>query len=483
MINTAKKQILIPLAEAGWKSAIAGGSIRSLLFDEEPHDCDIVTNAPEETVRRLFYVVEDISKNMHLKVFLVTVGGYKYEIARLRAESKTSDHRRPEYVRFVDDFKYDAERRDFTVNAMFLASDGSIIDYFGGRDDIAGKVLRCVGNPAERFDEDVLRILRGIRFAVKYDLRIEDGTREAMRVNAKYLIALPPVRITGELDKMMDLGGFRFSRALKIMRDTGVLDVILPEVAALKNFFHDKLYHPESCKIADRECKNCTLCTNTVLNHVIESVRVCQLSDTLVLWAVLLHDVGKAQCFAVKDKDGQKKLTYHAHEKAGVAIIEQIAERLKLPVKTKKVAQFCTEKHMMCHKLQEMKPAKVLKLMEHRFFNYLMEVADCDVLCRGDLAAAEEIRMRSEFTKKFRVLYNATRLVNGLFILENTDMEPGPKIGEIIEKLRNFIVTTGEIDMEVIKDKLKKCRVNRKSVTPLPADKGVFLEYRLRGKM
>jgi tRNA nucleotidyltransferase/poly(A) polymerase len=224
------------------------------------------------------------------------------------------------------------------------------------------------------------------------------------------------------------------------MRDTEVLDVILPEIAVLKNFEHDPKFHPEG----------------DVLPHVIAAVRACDSTDPQILWAAALHDVGKSATFALREKNSVVKKTYYGHDAAGVGIIEQIATRLKLPTRTKEIAQFCAKNHMLCHRLHEMKPIKVLKLMEHKWFDILMQVANCDVLCRGDSTATEEIVRRNEFNARFKKKYEATRLITGAFVMNVAGIPEGPRVGELIEKMKTYVVETGETDIAVIESKLKK---------------------------
>lgn len=436
-LQNAKLNILRPIIKAGYQAYIAGGSVRAHFFNEEPHDVDICTDAPEEILQNLFNQVSDVSKNMNLKVFVVKSNEFNYEIARFRCNEVYSNHRSPDSVDFNCKLKEDAARRDFTINAMFLDEEDNIIDFFGGRQDIKNKVLRAVGDPEARFTEDCLRILRAVRFAAKYDLFIEDNTRKAMNRLNKDLLTLPAERITGEIEKMMELGGREFSRALKIMRDTGILKVILPEIAVLEKFPHDNDSHPEGPE---------------VLSHILAAVRVCKSKDPLILYSVLFHDVGKAVTYKYRYKEKSKRWrhTYYGHDKAGVAIIEEIGERLKLPAKTIDVAKYCATEHMLAFRLPEMKPSKILTRIEHPYFDYLMEVSACDYGARGDNTVSEGLQKRKDFVDRFKKTASLTKWINGNLVMEHCNVKQGKIVGRIIQLTKNFIVENNCSDKEVV---------------------------------
>lgn len=427
MFNTAQEKILIPLIEEGYEAYIAGGSIRSLLFHEDPHDVDICTSAPEKVLRKLFPQLIDISKNMNLQVYSVKIGKHSYEIAHFRCNEKYSNGRTPDSVEFECSAKQDAARRDFTINSMFMTYDDEIIDFFGGKEDIQNRILRAVGNPEERFAEDYLRILRAVRFAAKYDLQIEENTRKAMMNKSKGLLKLPPERIVTEFEKMMSLGGREFSRALKIMRDTGILALILPEVAILDLFPHSPEHHPEG----------------NALQHTLQAVRVAGFTTPTVLWATLFHDLGKAVTYVKRWKESAQEFrhTYHGHDKAGVSIIEEIGKRLKLSNEVIEAAKFCARWHMLAFKLQEMKTENMMKVASSPYFDILIEVSEADVNAREMASDWEALQQRKEFVKEFQKAAQASKVITGDLVMETCNIAPGPKVGKALEKTKAWFIS------------------------------------------
>ena len=439
MIETAKNNILTPLINAGYSAFIVGGTVREMLLNNDNiTDVDIATNASHSAIKNIFPTSFDLSRNMNLNVFLVKINDFTYELAQFRGNEVYSNGRTPDSVEHTNDAKLDAKRRDFTINGLFMDKEGNIIDYVGGLADINKKILRAIGSPSTRFDEDVLRILRGIRFAVQYDLSIDPNTYLAMRKKMSGLLNLVPERITAEFDKMMSLGCKKFADALVIMHKIGILDILLPEIAILDKFEHSPLHHPEG----------------NVFKHSIAAVKSCDSTDPVTIWSILLHDVGKAVTYKLREKNGEFRHTYYGHDKAGEEIINNISNRLKLPTKTTDIAKFCATNHMLCHRLQEMKPNKILALVENTYFDYLMTVSDCDVASRGDGTITEELNRRRDFITKFKEHTAHILNITGNAVMEVCNIQEGPKVGSIIKKTREWAVNSNETDFEKIKKKM-----------------------------
>ena len=189
------------MREAGYEAYPVGGCVRDLALGLHPHDWDLCTSARPEELLRLFPAA--LPTGIKHGTVTVKSGGKHLEITTFRADGDYADHRRPESVRFVRELRDDLSRRDFTVNAMALAPDGTVVDLFGGRADAEARVLRCVGEPSLRFEEDALRMFRALRFAARLGFSIQDSTLAAMREKAPLAAALAPERVRAELERIL----------------------------------------------------------------------------------------------------------------------------------------------------------------------------------------------------------------------------------------------------------------------------------------
>lgn len=195
-------ELLKEITSMDFSAYIVGGTVRDILMHEKPHDVDIATNMPIDIIKKHYKTIEYGGGEKHGTV-IVQYEGFDFELTQFRSESTYSDNRRPDDVKFVDTFEEDTLRRDFTINAMGLDHEGNIIDYHGGYEDIQNKIIRCVGNPEERFTEDSLRILRAARFAGKLKFEIDESTLEAMSKLSKTVMNVSSERITDEFMKAM----------------------------------------------------------------------------------------------------------------------------------------------------------------------------------------------------------------------------------------------------------------------------------------
>jgi tRNA nucleotidyltransferase/poly(A) polymerase len=214
----------------GFEAYVVGGAVRDIAMgDENVHDIDIATNMPIETIKKNFKTVEYGGGEKHGTV-IVHYKGEDYELTQFRTEGDYSDNRRPDSVEFVQSFEEDTKRRDFTINAMGIDADGNVIDYHGGADDIKKGVLRTVGDSKERFTEDALRILRAVRFAARFNFKVDEKTMQSMKELKDTVSSTSIERIRDELFKTIDYGGDKFANALDLLQETGIWDVIVPEV-------------------------------------------------------------------------------------------------------------------------------------------------------------------------------------------------------------------------------------------------------------
>ena len=308
------------LENAGFAAYAVGGCVRDACLGLTPHDFDLCTAAlPGETeaVFREYPLV--LAGKKHGTVGVITEHGV-VEITTFRTEGDYADNRHPDWVEFVADIEKDLARRDFTVNAMAYSPRRGFADPFGGREDLKNKVLRAVGDPVTRFREDSLRILRGIRFAVRYGLTVEGETEKAMLSQAQLMDNLARERVFEELCKLLPL-----VEARDLLRFGPILAAVIPELRPMLGFDQRSPHHAYD------------LYTHTA--HVTAAV-----PPVLPLrWAALLHDVGKVPCFT-QDETGRGH--FYGHAKVGAEMADAILRRLKAPAALREQAVGLIEKHM-----------------------------------------------------------------------------------------------------------------------------------------
>ena len=215
----------------GYSAYIVGGCVRDLLMGQRPHDIDIATNMPIDAIKQHYKTIEYGGGERHGTV-IVHHNGEDFEITQFRSESTYSDNRRPDEVKFVNSFKEDSLRRDFTINAMGIGCEGEIIDYHGGYDDIKNRVIRTVGNPEDRFTEDSLRILRAARFAAKLGFDIDEDTREAMTKLADTVNNVSGERIRDEFFKAMS-NPYSFGIFIRYLNELKVLHAVFNQAKSV----------------------------------------------------------------------------------------------------------------------------------------------------------------------------------------------------------------------------------------------------------
>jgi len=248
-MNQNAKLICKILQDSGFDGVIAGGAVRDMIMGSEPHDFDIATSANPDIVvtlmKKVRFQVKEVGKAFG--VVLVKIQNDEFEIATFRIDSKESDGRRPSSVIFSS-MEEDAKRRDLTINAIFYDPISDIFhDFVNGKQDISNKVIRFVGNPNERIEEDKLRMIRAVRFALKLGFEIESETFDAIKSNAHKISVISPERIHQELEKMIMIR--KPSAMIDILLNSGLLKEILPEVERLSRVPQDPRWHPEGAKV------------------------------------------------------------------------------------------------------------------------------------------------------------------------------------------------------------------------------------------
>lgn len=427
--------LLIERIESSGHSAfIVGGAPRDMILGKslyDIYDIDIATNCPMETLDKLFNTY-DIGQSRNFGIVLVEFDNSHFEVAQFRRDGEYKDGRRPEEVQMVNDLRIDIERRDFTINALALDKEGTIIDYVNGINDVVNGVIRAVGDPAKRFQEDYLRMIRAARFGAMGGFVIESGTQEAIIKMSKSVRDITSQRIRLELIKAAEKDGRTFARFIVLLDHLSLLQRILPEVSNLKRIRHKPEHHPEGV---------------TVLDHVIKCLEISE-DDYLSHLAILLHDVGKIATMTTNNEGPG----YYHHAHVGAKMVEAICDRLKFSSLQTGALIYATKNHMKWNRILEMKPAKIARMLNSPYFEVLVDVCRADEFSRG-----EKFMHKGQFEKqlakvldietkwKDRIINYELKLVDGEKIMALTSLKPGPLIGKIKEKVENLIIDK-EID-------------------------------------
>lgn len=418
------------------KSYIVGGAVRDIILGEDFDDIDIATNVPIDKIEKIF-PSHDIGKNKEFGIIVVNHNGFDFEIANFRQDGTYSDGRRPDTIKIVPDFKDDAARRDFTINAMAIDRYGNIIDYFDGKKDIKNKIIRTVGNPEEKFTEDYIRLLRAIRFASRMGFNIEEETWKALQSKSDRIKGQAAERIMKEVLKMARQSGAKFASAIVMMHDAGLLKYIFPEVDIMKDFLHSPEHHPEG----------------GVFDHTIAALKAYKGNDPVVNLSILLHDVGKPLTYALSDKGIH---TYYNHDNKAKEVIEKIAERLKLPNAMKDAIIFAATNHMNYFNIPKMSNNKIVQLLQSPYFNILEQTALADAKARGNLFDQNEwneiqnkINKVREKYKSDNIIKEIKKTINGNFVMSLTGLKPSKQLGEIINKTVEYIIDN---ELDVVND-------------------------------
>ena len=314
-------EIINALEAAGFSAYAVGGCVRDACLGLVPHDYDLCTSAlPEQTEavfrdRRLV-----LAGKKHGSIGVVTPSGV-VEITTFRTEGSYRDNRHPDWVQFVPDVESDLARRDFTVNAMAYSPTRGYADPFGGREDLRKGILRAVGDPEKRFQEDALRILRGVRFAVRFGLKVDAATEQAMFSQAARMDSLARERVFEELCKLLPL-----VTAEDLQRFAPILAAVIPELKPMIGFDQRSPHHAYDLY--------------THVAHVVAGVP----ADLALRWAALLHDVGKIPTFTL-DETGRGH--FYDHAAKGAEMAEEILRRLKAPNALREQVVLLIDKHML----------------------------------------------------------------------------------------------------------------------------------------
>lgn len=398
------------LQRSGFTAYYAGGCVRDALRGQTPKDYDIATDAHPDQVQKLFR--RTIAVGAHFGVICVLEGGFQFEVASFRADGVYLDGRRPEGVTFTTP-RGDAERRDFTVNGMFLDPIADeTIDFVGGRADLAAGVLRAIGDPAARFGEDKLRLLRAVRFAAGLGFEVEPATWDAVRAQANGIGAVSAERIRDELVKIF-LAPTRVS-GFDLLDASGLMRMVLPELDACKGCEQPPQFHPEGDVFVH---------TRLMLSLLPEQVTVP------LVFSVLLHDIGKPRTYSYDPAEG--RIRFSGHEHVGAAMTEHAMERLRFSRAEIDATAEAVRQHMAFKDVQKMRVAKLKRFMARPGFEDEMELHRVD--CLGSHGMVDNhVFLRAKQDEFAHEPLIPKPFVNGRDLIA-LGLVPGPRIGEILE--------------------------------------------------
>jgi poly(A) polymerase len=368
-------EVVRRLQRAGFIAYWAGGCVRDLFMGRAAKDYDIATNAVPDRVLDLFDRAVAVGKSFG--VVRVPVGDAWYEVATFRQDAPYVDGRHPSAVTFSDP-DTDARRRDFTVNALFYDPVlREALDYVGGREDLGRRVIRAVGEPRARFEEDRLRLLRAVRFAATLDFTIEPATAEAIRATAPLITAISAERLRDELSRVLTEAR-RAGDAVVLLHECGLLKPLLPEVEAMIGTEQPPEYHPEG----------------DVFTHTVLMLNQMRTRDVRLAWAVLLHDVGKPPTAAIKDGLWR----FERHAAVGAEATRAILARFRFSNDDSDAIAFMVGNHMRFIDVKSMRRATLRRLAGAPTFEQELELhrLDC-VASHGEL---ENYDYLMEFRRK-----------------------------------------------------------------------------------
>jgi len=426
-------RLLERLWQAGHAAYVVGGSLRDALLDRPAADWDLTTDARPDRLLELF---PDAVYENRFGTVVVRRGGVAYEITTFRIDHEYADHRRPHRVEFGDRIEDDLARRDFTVNAMAWGrptgdtgvgaplSGPELVDPFDGRADTDAGLLRAVGDPHERFTEDALRMVRAVRLAATLDFTIEPGTLAAISDQAHLAAHLSGERIAMELEKL--LAAPSPSVGLRLMADTGLLAVVLPELEAQRDI-------PQNKATGD-----------DLLDHTLRTVDAAPVDRPIVRLAALLHDIGKPATLA----DGH----FHGHETVGAEMAGDLLRRLRMPRAISERVSLLVRHHMFTYEgtWSDTAVRRFITRIGRHALEELFELREADSIGSGipaDSFGLAELRRRVADQLESQVALGLSDLaINGDDLITELGLTTGPAIGLILDELLDRVIADPDLN-------------------------------------
>lgn len=423
------KEIVGKLEKGGYEAYIVGGSVRDLLREVAPKDWDITTSTKPEKILEIF---PDGKYENIFGTVLVPIKNEQgetetiVEVTTYRSEQGYSDRRHPDEIIFEEKLDKDLERRDFTINAMALqirsGQADELVDLFGGQKDIGKRIIRAVGEPSYRFKEDALRMMRAVRFACQLHFKIEEKTERAIMKMAGSIKFVSNERIRDELVKILQ-SDLAYEGIMKL-HELKLLQYIIPELERGVGVDQNK-HH-----------------IHTVFNHLVLSLKYCPSKDWRVKLASLLHDIAKPQTKKIIGGDA----TFYNHDIVGAKVAKKIAERLKLSNDDSAKVVNLVRNHMFYYNVGEVTESSVRRLIVKVGEENLKDLIDLRIADRlgSGVPKAKPYKLRhlEYMMEKVRTDPISVKMlkINGTDLMKILKVEPGPKIGAILDVLLSEVI-------------------------------------------
>ena len=417
-------RILRVLEDHGYEAFVVGGCVRDSLLGRNPNDWDITTSALPLQVKALFR--RTIDTGLKHGTVTVLMDGEPFEVTTYRVDGEYLDGRHPSEVTFTASLQEDLQRRDFTINAMAYSEKKGLQDLFGGLPDFEKGLIRAVGDPAKRFGEDALRIMRAVRFAAQLGYEVEADTVQAMKELAPTLSKISAERIAAELEKLLVSP---HPEKLKMAYECGITAVILPEFDRCMETAQNNPHHKYS-----------------VGEHTIVSIGNAR-PDRILRYTMLMHDMGKPSC---KTTDEQGIDHFYGHQEVSAQMANDILRRLKSDNETRRSVSRLVRYHDLTCGLTGKSVRKAISLIGEDLFPLYLEVKDADTRAQSDFRFQEKM----DYLEEVRLLYRKILeegdclslkdlAVNGKDLIA-AGMKPGREIGEVLEAMYRDVIDDPE---------------------------------------
>ncbi len=437
------KFIINKFYENNYEAFMVGGCIRDSLLLKEPKDYDIATSATPTITELLFD--KTIPTGIKHGTITVLIDKEPFEVTTYRVEGEYKDNRRPDEISFVTNIKDDLSRRDFTINAFAYNPREGLKDYFNGLDDLKNKIIRTVGDSNKRFNEDALRIMRAIRFSAQLDFDIEEMTLDGIKKNKESLRNISVERIRDELCKLLLSDNPR--KGLILLKNCGVLNIIIPELIPLIGFNQRNKYHHED-----------------IFNHTLSVVENTP-NDLILRLSALFHDIGKPDCFFI-DNDGNGR--FFGHNNISEDIAKRILTRLHFDNKTIKTVCTLIKEHMnVLDNPSNLAIKRLINRVSVDNINLLYSLQEADI---------KSLKIPDEALNKLNIMRDKTKFIleskppmstkdlaiDGSTLISELSLAPGKIIGDILNHLLQLVLKDSSLNTKEILLKKSKTFIENK---------------------